>query len=363
MKFSLLFITVIFFFAACNNQTDKELFNGEIRYINDSRVVTKDVIAKHVPLEGDYAGMIAVHVSLLVCGEPAYENYLLDVFNVDTGKEIGCFCPKGQGPGEYSHMNPVYQFFEKEGHLMSLFQADSESLLFWDITQSVQAGETVYDTIVPCNLGNNLFLFYLTGDTLLNYVSASYSTKDESTTPFYEKRDIYTGQVVAKYPIYKVKSVQNNQAKKSMGLFFYSWDILKPDGTRIVQAMRNLPQLNIIDTRTGQVVGYRMKDGPDYSLLQTTMENLTKYYINVQANDQYIYAVYWGKEPWDGSPKASLPQFDMIHVFDWEGNLLYKLKADCSFFITWLDTARNRLYTRDWNTDEIYYLDLNELGL
>ena len=30
MKFSLLFITVIFFFAACNNQTDKELFNGEI---------------------------------------------------------------------------------------------------------------------------------------------------------------------------------------------------------------------------------------------------------------------------------------------------------------------------------------------
>ena len=119
----------------------------------------------------------------------------------------------------------------------------------------------------------------------------------------------------------------------------------------------------MIDTRTGQVIGYRIKGGPDYSLVQTTMSNLTEYYYNVQADDKYIYAVYWGKESWDGSLGASLPKFDMIHVFDWEGNLLYKLRPDQSFYITWLDTACNRLYTRDWNTDEIYYLDLNELGL
>ena len=69
------------------------------------------------------------------------------------------------------------------------------------------------------------------------------------------------------------------------------------------------------------------------------------------------------KELWGGASGEPMPKFDQIHVLDWEGNLLYKLKTDQSFFIIWLDMVRNRLYTRDWGTDEIYYLDLNELSL
>lgn len=362
LRYFLVIFFLLFIFASCSNHSDEELFNGEIRYIDDSRVPTKDVTAKHVSLEGDYAGVIAVHDSLLVCWEPSYENYLFAAFNVDTGKEIGYFCPKGQGPGEFNNVNLINQFFKKDGNLMTLLNGDAKSLAFWNITRSVQTGETVYDTIIPYRWQVGQFFFYLPHDTLLSVMSTQYTDIHESSTPYCEKRHIHAEEAV-KFPIYKLESVRNDGAKEPVGDFFYTWSTMKPDGTHIVQAMRKLPQLNMIDTRTGQVIGYRIKGGPDYSLVQTTMSNLTEYYYNVQADDKYIYAVYWGKESWDGSLESSLPKFDMIHVFDWEGNLLYKLRPDQSFYITWLDTARNRLYTRDWNTDEIYYLDLNELGL
>ena len=83
-------------FFSCTNQVDKELFNGEIHDIDAKNTIDKDVIAKHVPLEGDYTGTIAVYDSLLVCWEPTYQDYLFNVFNEDTCKEIGYFCPKGQ---------------------------------------------------------------------------------------------------------------------------------------------------------------------------------------------------------------------------------------------------------------------------
>ena len=122
-------------------------------------------------------------------------------------------------------------------------------------------------------------------------MSTQYTDIHESSTPYCEKRHIHAEEAV-KFPIYKLESVRNDGAKEPVGDFFYTWSTMKPDGTHIVQAMRKLPQLNMIDTRTGQVIGYRIKGGPDYSLVQTTMSNLTEYYYNVQANDKYIYAVY-----------------------------------------------------------------------
>ena len=41
--------------------------------------------------------------------------------------------------------------------------------------------------------------------------------------------------------------------------------------------------------------------------------------------------------------------------------MIYELKTDRVFFRIALDPVRNRLYTADLDTDEMYYIDLNEL--
>lgn len=60
-------------------------------------------------------------------------------------------------------------------------------------------------------------------------------------------------------------------------LFFYSNDAIKPDGTKVVQAMVHLAQLNILDLETGHVSGYRLEGEPDFSVLKV-MKNKVVFY-------------------------------------------------------------------------------------
>lgn len=357
-------IAVLSIFICCSTKDDNHYFNGEIRYFDDSCMITKSVESKSVPLNGANTGMIAVYDSLLISWNPEHPEYFFNVFNVDTGEEIGSFCAKGRGHKEAISVNCIFQFFKKGDDIMTLLYASNEGkLFFWNISQSVEKGMTVYDTIVSYNNNRIFFQFYQSEDALFAYKSSDELSGTEATTPFYEKRTIYTNELLRNYPIYKTKSIKNSHAVSPIDFFFYTWDIMKPDGSKIVQVMKHLPQINIIDTHTGDIVGCRMKNGPGFSLLETEMESMNIYYNCVHADDNYIYATYWGKERWDDRIGVEVPFFNTIHVFDWNGKLLYKLVTDQSYFRVWSDSVRKRLYTININTDEVFYLDLDELNL
>jgi hypothetical protein len=342
-------------------------FNGNIHYINDSLKRVKNITSKTVAVDGAYYGMMSVYDSLIIFWNPKLPHHLFNIFNVDTGEEIGSFFPRGQGPDEALSVNCVFQFFKKGNDIMTLLLASNERKLFvWNITKSIENKKTVFDTIVSFNKPKNksyLFLFNKNEDTLLAYVSSNnyFLTEDEATMPLYEKRTMYTDSLIQDYPIYKIKTVRRKSEAFSPLDFFYTWDVLKPDGSKIVQAMRTLPQINILDVNTGNVVGYRMPKSPDFSYFEKNIQSVNIYYNSIHANDNYIYATYWGKEDWDARIGAEVPHFNTIHVFDWNGNQLYELSTDRVFFRIWLDNVRNRLYTV--NTDEVYYLDLDELNL
>lgn len=78
----------------------------------------------------------------------------------------------------------------------------------------------------------------------------------------------------------------------------------------------------------------------------------------MQADDNYIYAKYWGKKVWN---KYDTPYFNTIHVFDWEGNFIQAIETDRSLGEMWMDSTRHRLYMTTPGVDEIFYLDLNGL--
>lgn len=350
-------------FVCCSTKNDNRYFEGEIRYFDNSNVTTQQMVSKSVPLKEDPTGMIAVYDSLLICWSPSYPGHFFNVFNVDTGEKIGSFCEKGQGAKEAVSVNCLFQLFKKKGDIMTLLYASNEGkLFFWNISRSIKSGTTVYDTIVPYNNERIFFPFYQSEDVLFAYKPAEELNNNKATTPFYEKRTIYTNELIQECPIYKMKSVQNSNAKGSLAFFFYTWDAMKPDGSKIVQVMRHLPQINILDTRTGNKIGYRMKDGPDFSLMETEMESMNIYYNSVHADDNYIYATYWGKAPWADRAGVELPVFNTIHVFDWNGKLLSQLVTDQSFFRVWSDPVRKRLYTINMNTDEVYYIELGDLN-
>jgi hypothetical protein len=352
---------------ACTQSKDRDYFNGNIQYFDDNPKVVKKVSSKIVPLNGLNYGLIAIYDSLLICWNPKLPDYFFNVFHVDTGEEIGSFCRRGQGPEDAVSVNCIFQFFKKENDIMTLLYAPNEAkLFFWNINQSIRSGSSVFDTIVAFNnkgyeYKSYQFLFLQAKDTLLGYVQSNFLSEQEASTPFYEKRTIYTNEVLQKYPVYKTETVRNEAT--SPRSFFYSWSAMKPDGSKIVQAMYDFPQINILDTYTGDIMGYRMKNSFKNFSFETKLPSTHAYYNSVQADDYYIYAAYWGKEQWRLRDEDAMPDLRTIHVFNWEGELLYELQTDRVFFRIWLDQVRNRLYTQNHDTDEVYYVDLNELNV
>lgn len=124
---------------------------------------------------------------------------------------------------------------------------------------------------------------------------------------------------------------------------------------------RLVPQINIIDTKTGKIASYRISNVSRVSLFDSNRDDGYIYYNSVQADDHYIYATYWGDKQWDASSGTKCPFINIIHVFNWNGEMIYEMNTDRVFFRIALDPIRNRLYTSDLDTDEMYYIDLNEL--
>lgn len=69
------------------------------------------------------------------------------------------------------------------------------------------------------------------------------------------------------------------------------------------------------------------------------------------------YAVYWGKERWE---RFETPHMNIIHVYDWDGNLVQKIETDYSIGQMWIDPIRNRLYVTNPQIDDVLYLDLDD---
>lgn len=316
--------------------------------------------------------MIAVYDSLYICWNLKLQDGFYNVFNLNTQEEIGVFCPKGQGPEDVVDASSIRQLFVEEGELKALvLEASRSRLLKWNISRSVQAGATVFDTIAPFTnkaheFRSHLYVFRQRGDTL--WCGLNDDVKDEVGgnevyLPYYEKRLLPDNELLQRLYLYKVPSVSAPNIGNNN--FFYTCDAIKPDGTKIVQVMGSLPQMNIIDTRTGKVTGFRLesrqKRGQDLGWCATYETSVDKpwHYNWVHADDHYIYAVYAGKR-WD-DPEFN--EMNLILVFDWDGNLCYKLQTDRPYFRLWADPVRGRLYTQNIETDEAYYLDLGELDL
>jgi len=119
--------------VCCSTKGNDDVFNGEIRYVDDSGVITKNVESNPVPLDEGYMGMgmIAVYDSLLVCWNTEFPDHFFDVFNVDTGEKLGSFCGKGRGHEESISVGCVYQFFKKGDDIMTLLYASNEGKLFF----------------------------------------------------------------------------------------------------------------------------------------------------------------------------------------------------------------------------------------
>lgn len=364
-QLSFIIIFVLPLLWSCGNNADSKYFNGPIVPINDIAEEEK-VSSQRIELNGITAGFVAAYDSLAIFWYWDYPGAYFSIFNMNDGAHLGYYCLKGRGPQETLGVPPIYQFYQEGGELKTLLLAfNNDKLLFWNITKSIQENATVFDTIVPYDWRKDHLSAYtkisrLDDNTLLGFVPQEYTTLSNTlmTLPVYEKRTIFSNELLDTYTPFK-ESITGGDAKILPDFkFLNTSDGLKPDGTKIAQSMFFLQQIHIIDLDKNKVTGYRIKGTPDFSMFKQVPPNCNYYYHKLQCDDNFIYTLYYGKEHSSFNRESSC---DMVHVFDWDGNLVKKLELEHPAQEIWLDRETNRLYTYFEPEEAFCRIDLNDV--
>ncbi|MDR2423651.1 MAG: hypothetical protein LBD59_02865 [Prevotellaceae bacterium] len=371
MKHYIFYILAIFAAVSCTQKvTDSEIFNGEIKIIDDTVKSIVEMQGKEIILDGITYGIPAVYDSLLFFHIDNLPDAFYIVFNLKTGKELGYFCPKGQGPGEVRYIFPINHLYRENGYLKA-FLASPYNFIYveWNISKSIETGKTVWD-FIPYDWRKKhdsefpySHIMRLNDKKFVGRVQPLCLNPDEfctlSTAPSFEKCDIYDDTLIKKYPIYK-KTLKREDSNR----LFSAFPCVSPDGNKIVQFMTYLWQINTINIETGEIVGYRKRNTPDYLYLNNFMESSQKrplYFIgDAVSNDKYIFVTNM-----NGKTIEEYNDDYIVHVFDWKCNVVKKLKIskERKFGCIFLDKVNNLLYTFSWVTEKIFCYDLNSVGL
>ena len=212
-------ILLLLFINSCNNaNVDNNYFKGDITEVNDLATSSDEVVLNVLELNGNNYGWPAVHDSLIIFFNPKLGEHFYQVFNIDTGNEIGHYCKRGNGPYEYSALGPIHQLFTENGDLKTLLFAPNESkIITWNITKSISNKTTViekeYDYLWRKENAQICYdqIFRLNEDTILAELRSGLTYNGEISLPKYQKRTLLSNKLVEEYTAYK-KVIDNDES-------------------------------------------------------------------------------------------------------------------------------------------------------
>ena len=354
----IIYILLIFVLFHSCARGPEVFFKCEMQELNEKARVEK-IMLKEVEGTGINTMSDVVKDSIALSLEPT-GGYLFSISNVMTGKFLGQFCKQGKSAQEILSAIPVKEIYESDGEDKACVYSYMDSkVCIWNITKSLDAGKDVYDKVVTLKgEGNYEFLalkscYYLGDGKILACNSNQNPESDELLdVPVYEIYDMSNGEqkVVLEGMFEKIEELPVRNTLFSPKEYFSGVDCISPDRSRLVYAMSYFPCFFIFDINSGATEGFRFTGCPSFS-----PERKIWYFTSVQSDENFIYALYYGKEI-DYSDYDACP--DILYVFDWSGNVRCKFLLDRHFTDLSVDTDSGKLYFTHRMMSRMYYVDL-----
>ncbi len=291
---------------------DSTELKGELFLSVDSMFGISDMI-----FVGDYIVANFVNRDIFFSVYDRNRNHLLD------------FGQKGRANNEFY---VAFLTGQSEGMKFVVNDAVSCAMKIVDLEKTLKEGKCVVDRIIP------------TGSRVLN------SFYIDSTNIVYEQ------EIRGNFRI-KVMDYQADTLKKKLDLYepvedafqeYYSDIKISPDRKKLVFGMLRMNQINFLSLETFERKSVSMYRN---AVRQNKLENEAwLYYGRPTADDQYVYLVYWDQSTEDSN---EVPNPMEIHVFDWDGNPVKKLKVQEYIDRVFIDSAPGYLYGYD-TEDNIY---------
>ena len=347
-------LSLLFLLGGCHKKVN--YFNGEIITVKDIPV-SDTLTGERLLLDSINTGMLSLcDTTLFFMGHrtPDYHYYC---FNTD-GRFIAGYFQKGRGADEYFSITPIIQKYKENGEWKALFTAiNEEKAGIFNITKSLQQRKTVCDTIFDFRWRDKssrsfMSVFIYDENNILAYKQAERreNTKtDVDPMPQWLLIDRRTGKINKTYDLYSVpKDLPAQQASDNR--FFSSLNLLNNDRTRMVMTMPLVPQLNILDLETGILKGYRIENQPTLENLAEQSNDLRQYYGCPEIDDRFIYVLYLDRN----FMKREENKGCTLYVFDWEGQLVYKLYIPEGIDQIQVDAKNRLLYGVNLQMEEVY---------
>ena len=362
----------IFFIITClciACRQEKEYFYGNIHTYEFSEPVEM-LTGKEIEFDSVQTGFMYVHDSLIFFESTLLPRYSIYAFNAKNGKYLFGLFGRGQGPMEYINVSCAGYKRLINGQTHIYFNATNEQKIIdvnidkltahLDQPDSIKAAITTSEFLwSTLHTSPYIPVFPLDEQRILakSMFETPYMNTKNPLLPQYELIDRESNTITKSFPIFahQVRPEEPND------LFYLTSDAIHPNGKKVVMAMWLVPQINILDIETGQMDCFRLKgaQGMEY-LERCAPERVHLYYKHVTADSKYIYALYVDKpyfQERDSDPASTSRE---IHVFDWNGNFIRRLKIKERAYEIHVDENANLLYAPIYKTDKVFVYSLNQ---
>lgn len=335
------FICILFVFAIASCKSGK---NGEIRDVSDVLLADSAITVKVIgeKLELDLlcpVGILSLDTVLLIFQD--FEEKMVKVYSMQNQQFLGDFLRKGGGPDEVQMFSGFTQSFMQNGVAKVVIQSYPQYLAILDLQKTLSKNETIYEKkysfvdeecsslFAACNA-----VFYIGEDIFLLTKAPERSGRMEDGNTYFELYDYNKNEIIRRFYATDLPFI-------SQAFELYKGSLtLSGDRKKIVSFMRFMPMFSITDIATGcskQFFPFGKEEK-----IEKYIEMPGHYYWSVCTTDNRIIALYKGGVEPQKLNDDGLNSY--LHVFDWEGRLLYKIEIEDNIKCISLDGQNGILY-------------------
>ena len=341
---TLVWLTVFSAVLVCCGSSDENIFDAPVHKANAEKTCTMSGIS--VDLNGDKPnGICGIFVSdsvLLLRGTVKGSPFMVYAYSLNAGSPLGAYIAKGRGPNEL--LIPQFKEHINESNLLYVFDLSLGSSYSFDYLKSIETHNTVLSELLKLP-SRPLYAFPMRKSHAVIIPEADdYSLEilDES------------GHRIKKLSLYPNVSGEQYFDRLSSAC------ALNQKNSKLAMAMCSSPQVNFIDLENGDKITCAISD--EYKkwrdMLNASDENHRLYYMSSAQSSEYFMSLYvGGVSLMDWIKGGDAPH---LHIFDWDGNLLFDISLKESLKSITFDGSSKVLYGVDAN-DNIYRYYMSEL--
>ena len=322
----------------------------EIKYVNTQNI-HDSLEAKILPISVFVPQQIAFIDSFLIILTKNPSEFI-SIVNTQNDSLIANFCVEGRGPNEYLVPYTLKQFDSNKAGDRLLYITDNYNVVkAFNITQSIYKNEAVCEPAIPINTSTADPFFLAQGATFLKQHVTYNDPRDYIFFP--PSYIIKNNSNTKKYHIFP--DILKNPTVRALPLFLYdAVTRIKPDLTKIVDAMSYLDNLNIIETSSGKCLGITEQNScPFEDLVYSNEGELLKRLkygvLDICVTNEHIIMLYDGRFA-DAVEKQTEELKPILKIFNWEGDFL------CAYQLS--EPLRGIAY--DENHKTLYGFDMKE---